>query len=264
MLLQRAPTNALRPFVTALWASDEGASGGAGREHVLPTGAAHLVVRVRGAPLRVFRGPEDRTGTLCARALLGGPRATHYVRALAGAGSYGAQFAPDGMAALLGLDADELAGRHSPLADLWGGAAREAEERLAEARSPEAGLEVLEGLLLARLARLRPNPPLVAEALAAFARGASVAEAVRASGRSHRSFVELFRRAVGLAPKVHCRVQRLQRVLARPRGSLGVLALAAGYSDQAHLTREFRALTGLTPSEHRRLAPAHAHHVRVP
>jgi AraC-like DNA-binding protein len=90
-----------------------------------------------------------------------------------------------------------------------------------------------------------------------------VAAAGRASGRSHRSFVELFRRAVGLTPKRYCRVRRFQRALALPRGSLGALALAAGYSDQAHFTREFRALAGLTPGEYRRRAPERAHHVPV-
>ena len=264
MPLVRRPLPVLRPFVDALWATVEqdGADAGA-REHVLPDGAAHLVVRLEGAPLVLFGGPEDRVGRPVGHALLGGPRSTHYVRAPGRARSFGAHFVPGGMAELLGLDAHELAERHTPLADLWGRAAHEAEERLASARTQAEGLDVLEALLLARLTRLRRAPPLVAEALAGFARGASVAEAVRSSGRSHRSFVELFRRAVGLAPKLHCRVQRFQRALARPRASLGQLALAAGYSDQAHFTREFRAFAGLTPGEYRRLAPQRAHHVRL-
>jgi AraC-like DNA-binding protein len=54
----------------------------------------------------------------------------------------------------------------------------------------------------------------------------------------------------GYGPAVLRRVLRLQRLLAlaaRHRGSLADLALASGYADQAHMTRECRRLTGLSP-----------------
>lgn len=41
------------------------------------------------------------------------------------------------------------------------------------------------------------------------------------------------------------------------------LALEAGYSDQAHLTREFGELAGLSPVQFRRLSPAARLHVPV-
>jgi methylphosphotriester-DNA--protein-cysteine methyltransferase len=55
---------------------------------------------------------------------------------------------------------------------------------------------------------------------------------------------------VGLAPKSFQRVARFQRFLrSAERGvALGRAAVEAGYADQAHLTREVRRLSGLTPS----------------
>jgi AraC-like DNA-binding protein len=66
--------------------------------------------------------------------------------------------------------------------------------------------------------------------------------------------------AVGVSPKVLQRTLRFQGFLALVqagamasgrRGGDGVagLAIDAGYADQAHLTRECRRLTGLTPRE---------------
>jgi AraC-like DNA-binding protein len=70
--------------------------------------------------------------------------------------------------------------------------------------------------------------------------------------RVHRQFVS----TCGYGPKMLQRVLRLQRTirvahasLTKP-ASLPQLAAVAGYADQAHMTREFRALTGFTPAEY--------------
>jgi AraC-like DNA-binding protein len=79
----------------------------------------------------------------------------------------------------------------------------------------------------------------------------------------------LFKRAVGLPPKVYARVLRFQSVLKQAHGmarlnrlvSWADLALQAGYSDQAHFSREFRAMAGVTPEAYRRQASEHANHL---
>jgi transcriptional regulator GlxA family with amidase domain len=64
-----------------------------------------------------------------------------------------------------------------------------------------------------------------------------------------------FAQSVGYGPKTLQRVLRMQRVLwlaranTRAMPSLARLALAAGYADQAHMTRELAGLTGLTPHQ---------------
>jgi AraC-like DNA-binding protein len=267
-MLRRPPRPALRPFVRLLWATDGGAGepGGAGREAVLPTGAMHLVFRTAGGPLRLFEGPGDLAGRTTGGAVVGGARAAPYLREVPAASrSVGAMLEPGAASLLAGVPADALAGRHTPLEDLWGRAASaEAHERLALAPSPAAALELLEALLAARLPRVRGVHPAVAEALALFPWSA-VRRAVERSGVSHRRFIALFRREVGLAPKVYCRVLRFQAAVglvgAAADGALGDVALRAGYADQAHLGREFRELSGLSPGAYRRLAPANANHV---
>jgi AraC-like DNA-binding protein len=63
-----------------------------------------------------------------------------------------------------------------------------------------------------------------------------------------------------MAPKVYARVLRFDHAVRRLRagraGGWVDLALCCGYADQAHLAREFRALSGLPPSAFaRRLLP---------
>jgi AraC-like DNA-binding protein len=61
---------------------------------------------------------------------------------------------------------------------------------------------------------------------------------------------------VGVAPKLACRVARFRAAVSllhdRPRTDLSAVAFDAGYADQPHLTREFRALAGMTPGAYRR------------
>ena len=61
MILQRAPSVPLRPFIAGLWASDGPLDGPiAGplrREHVLPTGLMHVVIRLDDRPL-TFLQPQ--------------------------------------------------------------------------------------------------------------------------------------------------------------------------------------------------------------
>jgi AraC-like DNA-binding protein len=66
-------------------------------------------------------------------------------------------------------------------------------------------------------------------------------------GFSERQLRRRFAVAVGYGPKTLQRVLRLRLFLRADPASLARAALEAGYSDQAHLTRDSRELTGLTP-----------------
>lgn len=266
----RPPPPGLRPFVRIIWATERfDPAPPACLERVLPTAAMHLVLRTTGDPVLVLDGHEDGSCRALPLALVGGARAAPYLRRPSPGEAVGAMLEPGAARLLFRATAEELAGRHTRLADLWGDAATaEAHERLAAAESADERLAVLEALLGARLSPGRALHPAVAGALERFRRCADVTPAANASGYSHRHFVALFRETVGLPPKMYARVLRFQRALARIASAdappLGQIALAAGYADQAHLTREFVLLSGLTPGRYRRLAPAQPNHVPVP
>ena len=71
-------------------------------------------------------------------------------------------------------------------------------------------------------------------------------------GTSERTLGRRFAAAVGLSPKETSRVVRFLSVARQldrePRAGLARVAAAAGYADQAHLTRDFGELAGITPA----------------
>lgn len=271
MVLKRHPSPALRPFVKTLWVIDqttEQLPALADREHVLPAGDMHLVFRLSDHPLRLFDDAFGASGHTVGRAIVGGARSTFYVRDISEpVCSAGAVLQPGAAEVLLGAPASELSGRHTRLDELWGRSASLALERLVEARHPDRRLDLLESLFVARLRRLRGLHPAVAQALERFTTTDNVHTVIGESGYSHRQFIALFRRAVGLTPKLYCRVLRFQRALERVAADPAVawvdLAMEAGYSDQSHFNREFREFAGVTPGEYREISPSFPRHLAI-
>jgi AraC-like DNA-binding protein len=126
----------------------------------------------------------------------------------------------------------------------------------------------LEHDLLEQLAHPLELHPAVRYALGQFqqeSHGCRIAKVTDEIGLSPRRFIELFRRQVGLAPKVFCRVRRFQNVLQMVRETEAVhwadVALQCGYYDQAHFIHDFRSFSDLTPSAYLAAATPHLNHV---
>jgi len=83
----------------------------------------------------------------------------------------------------------------------------------------------------------------------------SVERLAGVAGVSVRPLQRLFREHVGASPKWVIRRNRLQEVAVRIESgdspNLAALAADLGYTDQAHLARDFRSATGLSPSAFR-------------
>ena len=64
----------------------------------------------------------------------------------------------------------------------------------------------------------------------------------------HRHFIDL----CGYGPKHFQPIMRIQNAIrakhSSPDAALAVIAAMAGYADQAHMTRDFRSITGFTPA----------------
>jgi len=268
------PRPPLDLFVELLWWSRR-AEASTAREHLLPSGKAQLVIALHHEPLTWAADCSDESHVWTA-GIVHGPQSSYYLTGPKPRGAViGASVRPGAAGALFGVPAGELADRHVSIVDLWGSQGRDLHERLAGARTPEAALALLEEALLARLRRPLLLNPAVVYALRECALDLprkSVTEIQRETGYSAKHFIALFRAAVGSTPKQYLRIQRFGRVLERlatrqsgtlaagQTGTLCEIAAATGYADQSHLTREFRELAGITPTEYRPPASTSRHH----
>jgi AraC-like DNA-binding protein len=168
---------------------------------------------------------------------------------------------PVGARVMFGLPPGELATRVVDLEDVLGWRGRQLRERLQELGTWTERLDLVTSILERRLLRwvdaghLGPKPEL-AEAWRVLSRrdgSVTISHVARHVGWSTRHLGERFRAEYGLGPKTMARVMRFERSsrlvrLAPPGRSVARIAAACGYADQAHLTREWRSIAGVTPA----------------
>lgn len=234
------PAPGLEPYVACTWSQVIGDGDAAFLQRILPDGCADLVW-VGDSMARVI-GPATRT---VVEAL---PPGTCIV---------GLRFRPGTASAALGVPAAELRNLELTLDTLWGQTAGLLSERVAESDTIRQKLGIIEAVIGYRLARIRDPDAVVLGVVAALQRRlhlpveATLAEA----GVSERQLRRRFYAAVGYGPKVFQRIARLVRLreLAVSRGprpiQLARVAAELGYADQAHMTRDVRALSGLSPRQ---------------
>ena len=159
-----------------------------------------------------------------------------------------------GARALLGIPAADLAGALVEAGDV-DRALRDLPEQLADTE-PHRWTRLVERALVEALARHdAPGPRAeVGRAMARLTRGARVTEAAREVGFSRRHLAELVRAETGVTPKEWQRLARFEHSQALMRKGVPLAAVAARcrYADQSHLTREWVALAGLSPTEWKR------------
>jgi AraC-like DNA-binding protein len=168
----------------------------------------------------------------------------------------GASLVPGAAAAFLGIAVSTLSRDWQPLAKVIGPVASQLAHKLCESESDGARLGVLESFLLARLDRVGLGDARIRRALQEIDDTdgrIDIAELGRESGVSPRNLSRLFHAWVGLSPKRFARIVRVQATIRRlvepSPPPLAALATEMGFSDQAHLARELRAVAGAPPSE---------------
>ena len=238
MVRERRPVEALARYVTCVWVQEVSPDSAPFVHRKAPNGGAEVVCAIGSVP-RVL-----------------GPQTGPVVETLEpGTTIVGVRLRPGAAPPVLHLPASEAADHDLGADELYGSWAGALGEALADADSPDRAAALLERAVAARLADGPDLDPLVAEAVQRLGPAEasdlrSLASALYVSERQLRRRCEA---AVGMTPKALHRILRFQRFIAlawtleRPSTQLARLAADAGYSDQAHLTREAKQLEGRSP-----------------
>jgi AraC-like DNA-binding protein len=228
------PAPALAAHVLAYWSFSAGPAVAPHAHVVWPDGCPSLLVAT-GAPAPVVFGPRTRPYETPTRA---------------GMRVWGLRFWPDVGPVILGATGRALRDVTRPAP-----AFSDLRDALQGVEDQESAWNRIEAWCLARVGEWPMPEPRVRRAIGMIAATSGLIamdELAEAAGASLRNLQRLFREATGLTLKEYARIRRFRAALAprlaNPEASWSETAAAHGYADHAHLTREFRALSGASPS----------------
>ncbi|MDQ0462462.1 AraC-like DNA-binding protein [Caulobacter ginsengisoli] len=231
------PAGDLREFVACTWVSIVRRAAGAGAVNaILPDGCADIMV-YDDHPPRVA-GPDA---------------VTRWTQVQDGLTITAIRLRPGACRAVLGCPAERLVGGSLLLADIAPGA-RTLHRQLLASGSLPGRLELLEAWVRGALHGASDADRAVIAACRQLGPESilPIGEVARRLDWNVRTLHRQFLGACGYGPKHLQRIMRLNGAIRAAQGMaaprLGDLAAAAGYADQAHMTRDFRDIAGLTPA----------------
>ena len=164
-------------------------------------------------------------------------------------------FTPLGAYRFFGLPMSEIASRMVALDDLGDPGILELRDRLAALNDWGHRLDLVEEFVLQRVGKAQSDVSAVAWAYDTIMKqrgDTRIRELAAALDWSRKHLNESFHDAVGVGPKTVARMARFNHAIEMANaGNNGWadIAFAAGYADQAHMTREFREFAGTTPGQ---------------
>ena len=221
-----------------------------------PTGCVTLIVSL-AAQIEVSRtSSAGHDGSAVHQALIGGLRdAPIRVGNSSGAiDTLHIGLSPLGTRTLLGVPSGEFVGQTVDLQEVMGARAGTLLQRLHDSASWAARFDVLDASLREGLHDDAADPLIdwAWRRLTASHGEISIATLARESGYSRRHLGERFKSELGMSPKTVARIARFEHAAAlirHRRGALVEVAAMAGYADQSHMSRDWLALSGRTPSD---------------
>lgn len=264
------PRGPLAAFVDYFWYM-ESRHNACQRELSLPDGSVDLIIDL--AADKVLMATASNEMLRLNPVFVCGPHSSHFVicnsletRVI------GVHFKPGGAYPFLGYPLDQLHNVMQSMDAIWGHLAGILREELLELPTVEQMFHVLADRLLQLALKPLERHPAVQYAIEQLSKPnvqtAFVRDLVDQIGISHRRFIELFQRETGYTPKRYSRIQRFQEVLRKIKERQTMadwpdIAFDCGYYDQSHFIKDFRAFSGLNPTDYKTTPGRHYNHVQL-
>lgn len=173
-------------------------------------------------------------------------------------------FHPAGAKAFFNLPIDKLAGLRLTASEMEDKDLIELENRITSTEDDKICFILIEQFLLRRLNKLAEHTLKRIETSVRLINAGltDVALLANAVCLSTKQFNRIFSENIGTNPKEFSRIVRFQRALSllenNQQINLTALACECGYYDQSHMIKDFKVLSGYTPSEYLAICPPHS------
>jgi AraC-like DNA-binding protein len=251
---QYHPSRELRPYIRSYFDVEVDP----GVEFRFPSdGCPGLIINLR-APFLLGTAEQDlKVFTGCR--LFGYLRRQLVIKSLSVTKALAVKFRPGSLATFFAVPGIELADTSVSIENLWGALGKDLFNRIYDSRSVPEIIKLLNTYFLKHLSLHVSNDRRIVSSLDEILcrKGqVRITDLADWTNLSRRQFERLFIKTIGLSPKRMCRIARISGIIPQLKAGLkhnwADIALASGYSDQAHFIREWKYFTGSSPQSYLR------------
>ena len=233
----------------------EGVHAGHGMEKLLPDGSIDLLIDLTETPKKLFHNEDATSYTTFKRSWISGMKTNYILIDASVSHMIGVHFKPGGCYPFVDFPMLELNDLTIDLDSIWGNEANTIREVILHEPSIDQRFSILENYFLHKGKNRMQNHALVhfsVDQLTSSPQMWTIKKLSDKTGITHKHLITLFKRYVGLSPKMFSRIYKFQKVIhlieQQKKIDWCMLAYECGYFDQAHFIKEFQAFSGLNPA----------------
>ncbi len=240
-------------------------------EKLLPDGTVNIVINLTGNPKNIY-GNEDLNlvGTF-KKGLIAGIHKDYITKDSDGDSEMIViQFKPGGAFPFFNFPLSELTGKIIELDEIWGRKFWDLREKLSESPTPKRCFNILDNYFIKQLKRDSIENPFIkyaVDAIKLYPAVFAVKRLTQKIGYSQKHLIDIFKKEVGVSPKLYMRLVRFQRVIQQIENQKEVdwseIALSAGFYDQSHFANEFKRFCGMNPTTYLSSRGSHLNYIPI-
>lgn len=232
----------------------EGYEAGHTMEKLLPDGSVDLLIDLTDSPKKIFHNEEGTSYSTVNKSWISGMKTDYILIDASVSNMIGVHLKPGGCHPFVDFPMVELNNNTIELDTIWGNEVHSLREAILETPGIDKKFRILENYFLVKGKNKMENHALVNFSVGQLIQSPqmwTIRHLSDKTGVTQKHLITLFKKYVGLSPKMFSRINKFQKVIQlieqQQKIDWAMLSYECGYFDQAHFIKEFRDFSGINP-----------------
>ena len=233
----------------------DGHHAGQTMEKLLPDGSIDLLIDLTDSPKKLYYDEAGKSFSTLKRSWISGMKTDYILIDASVTNMIGVHFKPGGCHPFVNFPMLELNDLTIELDSIWGNEVNSIREAILHQPCIDKRFSILENYFLQKGKNKMENHVLVHYSVNQLTQSPqmwTIKALSDKTGVTQKHLITLFKKYVGLSPKMFSRIYKFQKVIhlieQQKKIDWSMLAYECGYFDQAHFIKEFQAFSGINPA----------------